>query len=244
MTNIAPRNALVTGANKGLGREIARQLGAAGLKVWLGARDLASGEATAEALTQGGAQVRAVRLDLLDGDSIATAAAEIDGEDGRLDVLINNAGVNDPRDGAPSRAQMEAVRRIFETNFFGTLAVTQAMLPLLKKSQSARIINQSSDLGSLTRQGDPDWKFAFVKSLGYSASKAALNMLSVHLAHELREAGIPVNATNPGATATDLNGHRGFQTVEQGAAPAVRLALSVGDPLTGGFIGVGKIDPW
>ena len=243
MTDPNPRNVLITGANKGIGREIARQLADAGLSVWLGARDPAQGEAAAAALSEGGAKVRAVHIDLLDPQSINAAAATIDGQDGRLDVLINNAGINDKRDGAPSKAAMEGVRRIFETNFFGTLAVTQAMLPLLRKSASARVINQSSDLGSLTRQVDADWKFAFVKSLGYSASKAALNMLTVHLAVELREAGIPVNATNPGATATDLNGHRGFQTVEQGAGPAVRLALS-DDPLTGAFIGVGKIDPW
>ena len=137
-----------------------------------------------------------------------------------------------------------AVRRIFETNFFGTLAVTQAMLPLLRESRAAQVINQSSDLGSLTRQNDADWKFAFVKSLGYSASKAALNMLTVHLTVELKEAGITVNSTNPSATATDLNGHRGFQTVEQGATPAVQLVLATDAAVTGGFFGVGKLDPW
>ena len=196
-------------------------------------------------LREGGADVRPIRIDLVDMESIAAAAAEIDRQDGKLDILINNAGINAMgRDGVPSKAQMEAVRSIFDTNFFGTLAVTQAMLPLLRKSASGRVVNQSSDLGSLTRQTDPDWKFAMVKSLGYSASKAALNMLTVHLAAELKDTGILVNSANPGATATDLNGHRGFQTVEQGAGVTVRLALAEDGSLTGGFFGQRQVDPW
>ena len=244
MASSSSRVALVTGANKGIGLEVARRLGEAGLRVWLGARDAQAGEVAAASLRAGGADVQAVHLDLVAPDTIAAAAAKIEAQDGLLDVLVNNAGINDPRDGAPGKAEMEAVRRIFDTNFFGTLAVIQAMLPLLRKSASARVINQSSDLGSLTRQNDADWKFAFVKSLGYSASKAALNMLTVHLAVELKQAGIAVNATNPGATATDLNGHRGFQTVEQGATPAVQLALAPEATVTGSFFGLGKIDPW
>ena len=244
MTDTSARNVLITGANKGLGLEIARRLGEAGMRIWLAARDAAAGEAAAATLREGGADVRSIRIDLVDQATIAAAAAEIDAQDGKLDVLINNAGINDPRDGSPGKAELEAVRRIFETNFFGTLAVTQAMLPLLRKSDEARVINQSSDLGSLVRQNDADWKFAFVKSLGYSASKAALNMLTIHLAVELKESGIAVNSTNPGATATDLNGHRGFQTVETGATPAVQLALETGAAVSGGFFGVGKLDPW
>ena len=237
------RCVLITGANKGIGLEVARRLAAAGLRVWIGARELASGETAATDLRAAGGDVRAVQLDLIDNASINAAAAVIEREQGRLDILINNAGISDPRDGPPSRTQLDAVRRIFETNFFGTLAVTQAMLPLLRKSPAARVINQSSDLGSLARHGDPDWKFAFVKSLGYSASKAALNMMTVQLAAELAEFGIAVNSANPGATATDLNGHRGHQTVEQGATAAVRLALAE-DPVTGGFFGVSRPDPW
>lgn len=244
MEDPTQRVVLITGANKGIGLEVARRLGEAGLRVWLGSRDAHAGEAAAAPLREKGADVQAIRLDVLDQATISAAAAEIDGEDGRLDVLINNAGINDPRDGTPAKVEMDAIRRIFDTNFFGALAVTQAMLPLLRKSSAARVINQSSDLGSITRQGDPDWKFAFVKSLGYSASKAALNMLTVHLAAELKDAGIVVNSTNPGATATDLNQHRGFQTVEQGATPAVHLALATHAAVSGGFFGVGKIDPW
>jgi NAD(P)-dependent dehydrogenase (short-subunit alcohol dehydrogenase family) len=244
MTDSSPRITLITGANKGIGYEVARRLGAAGHRIWLGARDQAAGEQAAAALREDGADVRAIQLDLVDPASIAAAAARIEAEDGRLDLLINNAGINDPRDGAPGRAEMEAVRRIFETNFFGTLAVTQAMLPLLRKSAAGKVINQSSDLGSLTQQGNADWKFAFVKSLGYSASKAALNMLTVHLAVELKEAGIAVNSANPGATATDLNGHRGHQSVEEGATATVRLALAEDNVITGGFFGATKVEPW
>ena len=243
LENAPARNVLITGANKGLGFEVARRLGEAGLRVWLGARDAQLGEAAAASLRDMGADVRAIRIDLLDVATIEAAAKEIGDQDGRLDVLINNAGISDPGDGAPGQAKMEAVRRIFDTNFFGALAVVQAMLPLLRQSPSARVINQSSDLGSLTHQGNADWKFAFVKPLGYSASKAALNMLTVHLAVELKEAGIRVNSANPGATATDINHHRGHQTVEQGASVTVRLALS-DDTITGGFFSETKVEPW
>lgn len=238
------RIALVTGANKGIGLEVARRLAEAGMVVWLGARDTATGEAAAASLRDTGGDVRAIRLDLLDPASIEEAAARIEQRDGRLDILVNNAGISDPGDGTPGKTQMDAVRRIFDTNFFGTLAVTQAMLPLLRRSTAARVINQSSDLGSLALQGNADWKFAFVKSLGYSASKAALNMLTVQLAAELKDEGILVNSVNPGATATDINQHRGHQTVEQGAAPAVNLALSTMTKTTGGFFGANQIEPW
>jgi NAD(P)-dependent dehydrogenase (short-subunit alcohol dehydrogenase family) len=131
-----------------------------------------------------------------------------------------------------------------ETNFFGTLAVTQAMLPLLRKSAAARIVNVSSGLGSLKWNADPNWEYAQVKLLGYNASKAAMNMLTVKLAYELSGTMIKVNASNPGYTATDLNGHRGHQTVAQGAAETVRLALLPADGPTGGFFETSGPDPW
>ena len=133
---------------------------------------------------------------------------------------------------------------MFETNFFATLEVTQAMLPLLRRSGSARIVNHSSGLGSLTHHGDPDCEFAAVKVLGYSASKAALNMLTMQLAATLKEAGVKVNSADPGFTATDLNGHRGPQTVEEGAEAAVRLALLADDGPTGGFFSRVGAEPW
>jgi len=129
-------------------------------------------------------------------------------------------------------------------NFFGTLAVTQAMLPLLRQSISARIVNVSSELGSLALNGKAGWEFAHVKLLGYNTSKAALNMLTVLLATELSDAGIKVNSANPGFTATDLNGHRGHQSVEQGAVAATRLALLEEDGPTGGFFSAHRQEPW
>lgn len=131
-----------------------------------------------------------------------------------------------------------------DTNFFGALAVTQSMLPLLRKSVAARIVNVSSGLGSLTWNADPSWEFAQVKLLGYNASKAAMNMLTVQLAYELRGTTIKVNASNPGYTATDLNGNRGYQTIAEGAAETVRLALLPVDGPTGGFFETAGSDPW
>jgi NAD(P)-dependent dehydrogenase (short-subunit alcohol dehydrogenase family) len=238
------RIALITGANKGIGFEIARQIGQTGARVLLGARDAALGEAAASALRAEGVDARFIRIDLGEPASIEAAAASIGAGYRRLDVLVNNAGITDPADGPPSAASLQAVRRIFDTNFFGTLAVTQAMLKLLRQSASGRIVNVSSGLGSLAHNGDPEWEFAAVKLLGYNASKAALNMLTVQLAAELRDTGIKVNAADPGFTATDLNNHRGHQTIPQGAEAAVRLALLPDDGPTGFFFSAGGEEPW
>jgi NAD(P)-dependent dehydrogenase (short-subunit alcohol dehydrogenase family) len=238
------RIALVTGANKGIGFEITRQIGQTGARMLLGARDVARGEAAAAALRAEGIEVRCIHLDLGEPATIAAAAFAIDAEYGRLDVLVNNAGITDRADGPPSMASIDVVRRVFDTNFFGALAVTQAMLPLLRRSTAGRIVNVSSGLGSLTHNSDPAWQFAGVKIIGYNASKAALNMLTVQLAAELKDTGIKVNAADPGFTATDLNDHRGTQTVEQGAAAAVRLALLPDDGPTGGFFSAEREEPW
>lgn len=239
----SPRSALITGANKGLGLEIARQLAAAGLRIWLGARDPALGEAAAAALRNEGGDVRSVRLDLLDPHSVAAAAEVIGADDGILDVLVNNAGIVARGDGPPGKADIAAVRRAFETNFFGTLAVTQAMLPLLRRSARAMIVNQSSSIGSLTLQADPAWIYAQVKPLGYAAAKASLNMLTIQLAAELKAEGIAVNSVNPGLVRTDLNGRTRGAPVEEGAAPAVNLVLS-GAGRTGEFVGPDGREPW
>ncbi|MGF6774343.1 NAD(P)-dependent dehydrogenase (short-subunit alcohol dehydrogenase family) [Paraburkholderia sp. GAS199] len=238
------RIALVSGANKGIGLEVTRALAKAGLRVLLGARDAGRGEAAAAQVREEGLDVQFIALDLTDTASVAAAAARIGADHERLDVLVNNAGIVDPADGPVSTAGIDAVRRIMETNFFGTLALTQALLPWLRRSNDARIVNVSSGLGSLTWNSDPDWEFAQVKLLGYNASKAALNMLTVHLAYELRETSIKVNAANPGFTATDLNGHRGTQTIEQGAAEAIRLALLPADGPSGGFFSAEGVNPW
>jgi NAD(P)-dependent dehydrogenase (short-subunit alcohol dehydrogenase family) len=238
------RIALVTGANKGIGFEIARQLGQSGARVVVGARDRARGDHAVAALKGEDIDARYVRLDLTDPSAIEAAAADIGRQDGRLDILVNNAGISTRGDGSPGVANLDAVRRTFETNFFGTLAVTQAMLPLLRRSASGRIVNVSSGLGSLTHNGDPKSDLSGVKLMGYNASKAALNMLTVQLAAELRQAGIKVNSADPGFTATDLNGHRGHQTIPQGAAAAIRLALLPDDGPTGSFFSAGGEEPW
>ena len=237
------RIALVTGANKGIGLEVARQLGKAGYRVLLGARDKARGLEAAKSLQAEGIDVRHVAIDLSDIASLKAVAAEIEANEGHIDVLVNNAGIAEQSDGLPGTVDLDVVRRIFETNFFGTVAVTQALLPLVKKSASGRIVNVSSGLGSLTLNADPDWDYAAVKLTGYNGSKAALNMFTVLLAAELKDTGIKVNAVNPGYTATDLNGHSGHQTIEEGAAETVRVALLPDGP-TGGFTSTEGVDPW
>jgi NAD(P)-dependent dehydrogenase (short-subunit alcohol dehydrogenase family) len=172
------RIALITGANKGIGFEIARQLGHLGHLVLLGARDATLGQAAAASLEAEEIDVRLVHVDLGKPETIRAAAAAIEADYGRLDVLVNNAGIADGADGPPSRAGIDAVRRIFDTNFFGTLNVIQTMLSLLRKSAAGRIVNLSSGLGSLTLNSDAKWEFAPYKLLGYNASKAALNMLT------------------------------------------------------------------
>lgn len=239
MENI--RIALVTGGNKGIGLEIVRQLAQAGLEVVLGARDRERAAAAVAALANDGLTVRFVHLDLDDPDSIEAAAAWIDGAYGRLDSLVNNAGIFDFADATPGKASIEAVRRVMEVNFIGTLAVTQAMLPLLGRSAEARIVNVSSSLGSLTLNGDPSSPFYAQRFIGYNASKAALNMLTVQLNEELKETGIRINSVSPGFVKTDLTGY-GTMTPAEGARLPVAYALE-GDR-SGGFVEPDGTTPW
>ena len=236
--------ALVTGANKGIGRAIAAQLAKSGMTVLLGARNAATGEESAAQLLKENLDVQFLPLDLVQPATIEAAAASIASCFRRLDVLVNNAAIVDPADGPPGTADLNSVKRILDTNFHGTLAVTQAMLPLLRKAEQARIVNLSSGLGSLEMNSDTKWGFADFKLIGYCASKAALNMLTVQLAYELRDTGIKVNAVSPGYVDTDMNQHRGTLTVEEGAAEPVRLALLPADGPTGGFFGEGGRYPW
>jgi NAD(P)-dependent dehydrogenase (short-subunit alcohol dehydrogenase family) len=238
------RIALVTGANKGIGFEIARQIGRTGVTVLVGARNKAAGEEAATSLAAEGIDARVVAIDVADYASIEAAAATITSGFGRLDILVNNAGINDPSDGPAPTTRFDAVERVLRTNFLGALAITQAMLPLLRKSKAARIVNVSSGLGSLTQNADPVYPYAAVKFIGYSASKAALNMLTVHLAYLLRDTAIKVNSADPGYTATDLNGHRGTQTIPEGAAEAIRLALLPDDGPSGTYSDRKGIVPW
>ena len=240
------RVALVTGANKSIGFEVARQLGKAGCRVVIGARNPELGRTAAAKLLDQQIDARFVALDVNQERTVETAAATLASEFECLDILVNNAGIiaTHDGDGPPSTAKVDAVERTLRTNFLGALIVIQAMLPLLRKSRAGRVVNISSGLGSLEYNGDPNWEFAAVKHLGYSASTAALNMLTVHLAFELRDTRIKVNSADPGFTATDLNEYRGYQSVEQGASEAVRLALLPADGPTGGFFSSAGRDPW
>ena len=233
--------ALVTGANKGTGLEIARQLAQAGVRVIVGARDDGRARAATDDLAAQGLEATSVRLDLDDEDSIADAAAAIGAEHGRLDILVNNAGIFDPADGPPGTASLAAVRRTMATNFFGALAVAQAMLPLLRAAPAGRIVNVSSSLGSLTLNGDPNSTYYSQRFIGYNASKAALNMLTVQLQEELRDTPTTVVSVSPGFVKTDLTGY-GDITAEEGAKLPVRYAL--GDEGAGRFVEAAGETPW
>jgi NAD(P)-dependent dehydrogenase (short-subunit alcohol dehydrogenase family) len=239
------RIALVTGGNKGIGREISRNLCSAGCAVLLGARNEERGRQAVRQLEQGGlGDLHFIEIDVTQQDTITAAAQQIESRYGRLDILVNNAGINLLGDGLPGVADLGAVQRVFDTNFFGALRVAQAMLPLLRRSVAGRIVNVSSGLGSLTLNSDTLWSGYNTKLMGYSASKAALNMLTVHLAYELRGTKIKVNSAHPGFTKTDLNDNRGTQPVEVGAMAATRLALLDDDGPTGQSFSKDGPDPW
>jgi NAD(P)-dependent dehydrogenase (short-subunit alcohol dehydrogenase family) len=227
--------ALITGANKGIGFEIARQLGGT---VLIGARSPERGASAAATLRAEGADARPVRLDVTDEASIEAAAKWIETEFGRLDVLINNAGVSTLDTGnpvPPSATSVATVRENYETNVFGVIAVTNAMLPLLRRARAARIVNVSSELGSLTTALDTSTPYYPFNLLPYNTSKTALNGVTLAYAKELLETSIKVNAVTPGYCATDLNGRSGPRSAAQGAVVAVRLATVDADGPTGGF---------
>lgn len=238
------RIALVTGANKGIGLEIARQLRDAGVLVIVGARDLNRGREATRQLAAGGEPLQVVQIDLTDEATISAAAADIDARHGRLDILVNNAGIVDAADGPPSAAAVGSVRRLMETNFIGSLAVTQAMLPLLRKSAAGRIVNLATTLGSLAINDDPSSPYYSARLIGYNASKAALNMLTVQLAAELQGTGIVVNSVAPGYVKTDLTGHAGFMTPQEGARLPVQYALLGEDAASGRFVEPAGEAPW
>ncbi|MEU2036162.1 SDR family oxidoreductase [Nocardia amamiensis] len=245
--------ALVTGANKGIGRAAAEQLAALGMTVLIGARDPRRGEEVAAALRGAGSDAHAVTLDVTDPTTIQQVAEQIEERFGHLDILINNAGITgsgqvDPReayDQVPSTVDLTMVRTVFETNVFGVIALTTAMLPLLRRSLAPRIVNVSSHAASLTLASDPDGPFAaLLPSAAYSPSKSALTALTVQYANELRKDGFLVNAACPGYVDTDSNNHTGFLTPAQGAAVLVRLAtLGPDGPTAGLFAEEGPV-PW
>jgi NAD(P)-dependent dehydrogenase (short-subunit alcohol dehydrogenase family) len=236
--------ALVTGANKGIGYEIAAGLAARGWSVGVGARDDERREAAVAKLQADGADVFGVPLDVTDDASVAAAARLIDERAGRLDVLVNNAGVTGGMGGlTPSTADLAAVRTAVETNVIGVIRVTNAMLPLLRRSASPRIVNMSSSVGSLTRQSTPGAETGPI-SAAYSPSKTFLDAVTLQYARELRDTNILINLGCPGYCATDLNGFRGVRTPEQGAAIAIHLATLPDDGPTGGFFEDAGPVPW
>lgn len=242
-TSVTDKIALITGANKGIGLEIARQLGTQGITVLIGARDENRGGEAAQKLQAENINARAVQLDVTNQDSIDAAAKYIENQFGKLDILVNNAGIavdNAP----PSQLDMEVLRRTYETNFFGVFAVTKAMLPLLRKSDAGRIVNISSGLGSLTQHSDPNYEFASTKMLAYNSSKTAVNAMTIQFAHELKDTAIKVNSADPGYVATDINANQGTRTVQQGASAAVRLATLPADGPTGGYFDENGVVPW
>ena len=245
--------ALVTGANRGIGRAAAEQLAALGTTVLIGARDPRRGEEAATALRAAGGAAHAVTLDVTDPAAISSAAKQVEERFGHLDVLINNAGITgsgqvapqDAHDQIPSTVDLDMVRAVFETNVFGVIAVTNAMLPLLRRSPAPRIVNVSSGGASLTIAGDPDSPLATLPaSAAYLPSKTALNSLTVQYANELRKDGILVNVADPGYVDTEINNHSGYLTAAQGAAVLVRLATLGADGPTGGFFGENGPLPW
>jgi NAD(P)-dependent dehydrogenase (short-subunit alcohol dehydrogenase family) len=244
MFPMADTIAFVTGANKGLGREISRQLAAKGILVIMGARDAERGQKAVADLRAHGLPVEFIQIDVTSQPSVDHAAAEVERRHGRLDILVNNAGI--ALDWVPpSELTTDDLQKTFETNLFGVFRVTKALLPLLKKSKRGRIVNLSSGIGSLTRNADPNNSLAIRNMLlAYSSSKAALNMMTVQFANELKTTGIKVNSANPGFTATDMNQHRGTKTVEQGAATPVRLALLPDDGPTAAVFSDDGPEPW
>ncbi len=229
--------ALITGANKGIGFEIARQLGEQGMVILVGARNQARGNDAVKTLRSEGVEAVVVHLDVTDQATIDAAASFISDMYGKLDILVNNAGIS-LREGhtPPSELAIEVYRAVYETNVFGVFAVTKTMLPLLRRSNTGRIVNMSSTMGSLSLNSDPDSIYGQMPPLlAYNSSKTAVNALTVFFANELRKTNIKVNAVSPGYVATDLNNHTGFLTPRQGAKIPVQFATLPPDGPTGGF---------
>lgn len=243
--------ALVTGANQGVGYQIAKELETHGYIVYVGSRQLLNGE---KAATEIGANAHAVQLDVTKRETIDAAITQIDNEHGHLDLLVNNAGIShagDPNrsmeamleDGKAVNTSLDEVRKVWETNVFGVISVTQAALPLLRKSTSARIVNVSSGLGSLTWIADPACWAREHFGVVYAASKTAMNAITMAFAIELEKENIKVNAVSPGFTATALNNFQGTDSLEVGSREPVRVALETDGP-TGSFTGPDGALPW
>ena len=238
--------ALVTGANRGIGFETARQLGQKHVTVVVAARTLKSAEETAAKLKAEGIDAFPVKLDVTNAQDRETVAKTVSDRFGKLDILINNAGVG-AQDGLVNKTvhtTEEELQKIFGTNLFSVIAVTRAFLPLLKKSEAGRIVNLSSILGSLTLHADPNSPIASVKTFAYDASKAALNAFTIHLADELKNTKIKVNSAHPGWVKTEMGGEGAPMEIPEGAKTSVDLALLGPDGPNGRFIHLGQELPW
>ena len=245
MATATPAIALITGANKGIGLETARQLGRQGITVLIGSRDPARGAAAVRDLAQDGIQAKAIQLEVTDAASIRSAADQVNSEHGRLDILINNAGILDyAAETGPQTTTIATFRRVFETNFFGLVAVTQAFLPLLKRSPAGRIVNLSSILGSIAEHADGNSPIHHAHLIAYDSSKAAVNMYTVELALALAGTAIKVNAAHPGWVKTDLGGEQAPLAVADGAKTTVALALLGPDGPNGGYFHQGVHMRW
>lgn len=234
------RIALITGANKGIGLETAKQLGAQGMTVLMGARDAGRGQEAVAGVREGGVDAHFVQLDVTNDGSVAAAAERIERDFGRLDVLVNNAGTASVarKRTQPSETSVEDMKAVYDINVFGVVRVTNAMLPLLLNADSARIVNVSSEAGSISSQtGTRSPMSALPASAQYPSSKAAVNMLTAQYAKQFRSTSIKVNAANPGYTQTDFTGGRGVRSAAQGAEPIVHLATLPDDGPSGVLYG-------
>lgn len=245
------KTALVTGGDRGIGFEVCRQLGQSGFTVWLGARDFSRGESAAASLAAEGMDVRQVLIDLTCPETFGPAVQLIEDAHGRLDALVNNAGVALDWSYRADTVPMELLRRTFEVNFFGMVELTQALLPLIRRSPAGRIVNQSSRLGSLTLHSGRGTDMDSLKAFAYDTSKTAINSFTVHLAHALRDTPIKVNSAHPGVVRTAINemvartsNSVGMLDAASGAATAVALATLGPDGPTGGFFHRGETLPW
>ncbi len=239
MTN--QKIALITGANKGLGFETAKQLAALGYEVLIGARNEAAGKAAAASI---GPNAHFLHLDMALPGTFEAAAQFISDTYGKLDVLVNNAGIGPDNGKKPSQVPMALIRETFETNVFGLVELTQTLLPLLRKSVAGRIVNVSSILGSLNLNADPNAQLGDWRSFGYNGSKAAVNMFTATLAFELKDTTIKVNSAHPGWVKTDLGGDAAPMEIADGAATSVRLATLPADGPSGGFFHLNDSLAW
>ncbi|WP_417351291.1 SDR family oxidoreductase [Flavobacterium alkalisoli] len=244
------KTVLVTGATRGIGLEMAKQLAKKGHFVYLGSRNTEKGDEVVKGLkAEGFTNIEALTLDVTNAETIAKAKAKVEQEKGKLDILINNAGILGGMEQDAQNTSLSIIKEVFETNLFGVISVTQAFLPLLKKSESPRITNVTSGLASLTLHSDPNWKYYQVKGAAYGPSKSALNAYTIVLAYELKDTPFKVNAIDPGYTSTEFNHHNGPLSPEASAAFVIKHTDSGADAPTGHYFSHDitdgtEISPW